>query len=207
MRRGETLHPPSSDRNWWQNGQKHSSLRTRPAAPPETCGRPSLCHSCDARGGEGLPPLPWMLPLRSARGFAAYPGRAGGFSSAGGALNEKPECGISLHLPCFRTSCHLQREENRLVGRNREVCTMILQTKTWPTCRSLACLRRPSPTEDPNTPPFSPLCCGKVDRTTDSSAVFNEDPGPWSSPRSTSHCTWVSSKIQDFHVPRSVVLP
>lgn len=69
---GETLHPPSSDHSWWQNGQKHFSLQTRPAAPLGTCGRLRLCHSCGGHDGEGLPLLQMLLlTIRSGHGFSA----------------------------------------------------------------------------------------------------------------------------------------
>ena len=63
---GETLHPPSSDHSWWQNGRP--SLQTRPAAPLATCGKLRLCHSGGGHGGEDPLPLLQMLLLRSGHG-------------------------------------------------------------------------------------------------------------------------------------------
>lgn len=55
----------------------------------------------------------------------------------------------------------------------------------------------------------SPLCCEKVDKADIPLQSFasNRAPGPRSSSQSTSHCTFLSSKVSGFHVPMSVVLP
>lgn len=75
------------------------------------------------------------------------------------------------------------------------------------TARAASPLPLPLPhPEDENN--CSPPCCEQVNGADPplQSLASDRAPGPRSSSQSTSHCTSVSSKVQGFHVPMSVVL-
>lgn len=66
----------------------------------------------------------------------------------------------------------------------------------------------PSRTDPEDENNCSPPCCDQVNKAglPLQSLASVRAPGPRSSSQSTSHCTCVSSKVQGFHVPMSVVL-
>lgn len=113
-----------------------------------------------------------------------------------------------INICANNTSTYWPRKEDK----NKATCIASLkekQAQAYVQRNNRAKTASPPPRTQEQNSSGSPLCCEKVDKTDIPLQSFasNRAPGPRSSSQSTSHCTFLSSKVSGFHVPMSVVLP